>query len=1769
MTPSNTRKSWARWFKRPAKPSTPRAAGRLAVEPLEDRLIPSITPATLFQGIGDTVQGFGNTLVNVVNGSGTALPVINRPLKDIAASVGQAVTDLTNQLNNFTPNQVQNLTDALNQLDRQVAEQVIKSALAPVGQNVQVTVLDPATDSITVVMDLVKPVAGRTFALGTGLPGLPIQLGGSVALNAEIRYDRLTFGLNQGAFFLNPDAATDELKLTLRAGLPAGAKVGGEFGFLRGTAEAIEDGVGLRGALVADVTRDGVEPPRFAGLTANADLRLTAQFATGGADAGLALPRIRTDFHLDWSLSGDPAAGPGGLGGAPRVSFDNVSVGLGSLLSNSIGPAIKTIQQLSAPLQPLLDLLDAPIPGLSDAGLGKVSLLRLAGAVSSAGALPPHLQVLTKLCLQVAELHALISNIQIPENQEVWVNLGSYDLGAANGDLRLGATAKTITDLVGNRGLDLSALRVLEGPARSLREWVSGLDLPAAARGPVNQMLDKLDVLRNGMDLRFPVLDDPRGSAVRLLLGQDATFVSFTADFVQRAPETKLLDVPLWGPINARMSGRLDLDLHFGVRYDSRGLREFLATGNPAALAHGIAFDSRNPNPLARSTDLVRVDAGVSAGPYIPFTPFVVLPNPLGFPPVVTVVPTATIQGGLNGLFSARLTDPTPADGIVRPFVNPRPSHLFEVDGRLAADLKLLVEAWLGPVKLATLFEKTLKEKTLFDSRDVDAANPFRPPQAPAFGGAPTRAEVFDVLADGFGRTSGAPNKVEARADGDRIEVRVNGALRRVYPILETKSLTLVGTPHDDDFVVRDLPVNVDVRGGTSGGFFTPLYQGGFDTLTIDGRLPWLAPTTTYTVSANAVRNGFYNGDVPNFRDVTHSSIDAVTLVTPSRTNVVEVVGLSQAPLTIQTTPRYAAGKFSPVRLSAYDPYPYSEYESRNYITVHSSALDRDGGRVIVDGRSGADYLTVRETATPLFTSYTLTADGIVRETRSQLTLPVGSAAVRYAGVDRLDLIDASGSNRSRSYTVAGLTPGLPVAITAGAGNDLFTLGPRLDALSGTDPTSLTVNGGGGTDSLVLDDSQSSDHGYLNEAGEYVPTWTASPRYSVSGGWLTRESWVTDHVRGASAVFQLAVGSAGIESVAIRGGGSAELFQVFDTGAAAVSVSGGAGDDELSTGGTVDGLRSPVSFDGGAGADRLRVADLFAPEGGWLGNWYEVHADRVMARAKMVRYAGVEDLTLTTGDAADSIVVQGTPEGTTVRVSAGGGDDSITVGHHWALGAAGTDGVRGPVTVDGQAGTDSATVSDAGHSDGRWYVVTGAAVEVGATNVTYTGAERLTVQGTIGPDAFDVQGTAAGVVTAVNGGMGDDRFLFGGSDGRFTLDGIRGPVAVHGGIGTSFDHVLVHDGESIDGHEYTLTADARSNFTGAPSRLRLDRTGSAPITVEGNASLLTLIAGRGSDAVNVQSTMPNAAVELRVEAGDRVVLGSDPTGVGGSLQDLHGPVGVVAPDGGVEVVADNSADPTPRWATLYHPSLWGHPQEWDYAIVSGLNPGELTFDLGPGGGVLIRSGSGDDRFSVAAPAGRTGIAIDAGGGTDTLDYTAAESYAPFADGVSVDLGAGTATALAGIAGFENVLGSVGGDTLIGDGGDNLMIGNGGPDVLVGGDGRDILVGGLGADRLDGGPGDDLLVADATGYETYYWDPHLDTPWQRVQQEWVRVDSDYRERIDRLRGTTPGGLNGEHTIDLGLVTDDGEADVLTGGDGWDWFVAPLVDVTDLEEGEVAG
>jgi serralysin len=93
-----------------------------------------------------------------------------------------------------------------------------------------------------------------------------------------------------------------------------------------------------------------------------------------------------------------------------------------------------------------------------------------------------------------------------------------------------------------------------------------------------------------------------------------------------------------------------------------------------------------------------------------------------------------------------------------------------------------------------------------------------------------------------------------------------------------------------------------------------------------------------------------------------------------------------------------------------------------------------------------------------------------------------------------------------------------------------------------------------------------------------------------------------------------------------------------------------------------------------------------------------------------------------------------------------------------------------------------------------------------------------------------------------------------------------------------------------------------------------------------------------------------------------------------------------------------------------------------------------------------------------------------GAGGDWLRYNTAL-------GISVDLGAGTATGFASITGVENLIGGTGGDTLTGDGGVNKINGNNGDDFITGGGGNDNLTGGAGSDTFvyAAGAGNDTIV----------------------------------------------------------------------------------------------
>jgi serralysin len=115
-------------------------------------------------------------------------------------------------------------------------------------------------------------------------------------------------------------------------------------------------------------------------------------------------------------------------------------------------------------------------------------------------------------------------------------------------------------------------------------------------------------------------------------------------------------------------------------------------------------------------------------------------------------------------------------------------------------------------------------------------------------------------------------------------------------------------------------------------------------------------------------------------------------------------------------------------------------------------------------------------------------------------------------------------------------------------------------------------------------------------------------------------------------------------------------------------------------------------------------------------------------------------------------------------------------------------------------------------------------------------------------------------------------------------------------------------------------------------------------------------------------------------------------------------------------------------------------------------------------------------------------AIDGRGGIDTVEY------GNVARGVTVNLGAGTATGGAGtdtLTSIENATGSIFNDTLVGSGKANTLRGMAGNDTISGGAGADRLNGDAGRDILSGGTGNDTLTG-GLGQDVFRFNTTLGT-----------------------------------------------------------------------------
>jgi RTX calcium-binding nonapeptide repeat (4 copies) len=297
-------------------------------------------------------------------------------------------------------------------------------------------------------------------------------------------------------------------------------------------------------------------------------------------------------------------------------------------------------------------------------------------------------------------------------------------------------------------------------------------------------------------------------------------------------------------------------------------------------------------------------------------------------------------------------------------------------------------------------------------------------------------------------------------------------------------------------------------------------------------------------------------------------------------------------------------------------------------------------------------------------------------------------------------------------------------------------------------------------------------------------------------------------------------------------------------------------------------------------------------------------------------------------------------------------------------------------------------------------------------------------------------------------------------------------VTVNGG---GSDHVNVNDQDAGFSDTYDIT-----NST-------LSRIIFGGLTYSGIAGL-TLNAETGNNTINIHST--SAPVTVNDDAGSDIVNVGDP-GLLFGLDNLPGAVTVNG--GGSDHVNVNDQDAsftdsyTLTSSTFSRPFFGGLTYSGIAGLTINAQTGSNTITVvstspstpvtinGDGGtdtlvgpntantwtitganaGTVgnvtfsavwnLTGGTANDIFKFTGTAHVSGM-IDGGGGTNTL------GYGGYSTGVTVNLGAGTATGTGGVTHTPNVNGSPFNDSITGGSGNNVINGNGGNDTLNGGAG---------------------------------------------------------------------------------------------------------------------
>ena len=452
-------------------------------------------------------------------------------------------------------------------------------------------------------------------------------------------------------------------------------------------------------------------------------------------------------------------------------------------------------------------------------------------------------------------------------------------------------------------------------------------------------------------------------------------------------------------------------------------------------------------------------------------------------------------------------------------------------------------------------------------------------------------------------------------------------------------------------------------------------------------------------------------------------------------------------------------------------------------------------------------------------------------------------------------------------------------------------------------------------------------------------------------------------------------------------------------------------------------------------------------------------------------------------------VLEGGAGGDTLNGNAGAdslfgeaGGDTLNgdAGNDTLQGGAGNDGVNGGAgndqinytigdgvdTINGGADTDKLSIMGTTGDDTLTVQVNGTGRIINMEGGGVTNVEVVTVNLLAGSDTLSYTATAAAVAVSVNlstgvasgfntisgienvtGGLGADTII--GSAGANVLAGFGGADTIDAGGGD--DVIAATAGDGNDNYNGGLGIDFYSLAnTTANATVNLS-TGTATSTQTGTDALVSIegvLGGSGQDNLtgsNNADILDGGAAADTINGG----AGNDTLSGGAGNGD------VVNGGAGNDLIIYNFGDGTD---TSYDGGA-----DTDTLRITGTGNADTLTAVWNGTRLASFTGA-TTLVNIEA------VTADLADGLDTLSYTGTAA----ANGITVNLGTGTASGFTQLTSIENVTGGAGNDSITGDGNANTLNGGDGADTLNGGGGIDTINGGAGADVINGGAGNDIM-----------------------------------------------------------------------------------------------